>query len=81
MRGAAEDPSARRERPQPRLAELGRSATGPLILAVTTIAALAGAVLALLPTLGRGRPVGRFGPRPAGDAAGDDRATTDPLTP
>jgi hypothetical protein len=80
-RGAPEEPSARRERPQLRAVEFGRSAAAPVILAFTTIAALAGAVLALLPTLGRRRPVGRLGVRPTDDAGGDREATTDPLAP
>jgi len=80
-RGVVDELSAKQERPQPRAVALGRSATAPVVLALSTAAALAGAVLALLPTLLRRRPAGRFGPGRSDDAAGEREATTDPLVP
>jgi hypothetical protein len=77
----ADDPSAKQERPQPRAVALGRSATAPVVLALSTVAALAGAILALLPTLLRRRPAGRLGPRRNDDDAAGREATTDPLAP
>jgi hypothetical protein len=53
----------RRER---RAVLLGRSATGALTLALSTIAGIAGAVLALLPAAAGRGPAGRLGPRRAG---------------
>jgi hypothetical protein len=52
-----------------------------VLLAFTSVAALAGAVLALLPTLARRRPVGRVGARRAEDGASERDVTTDPLIP
>jgi hypothetical protein len=54
----------------------------PLLLAVTTVAALTGAVLALLPAAVRRRPAGRLGAR-AEDGADRtaDRAASEPLAP
>jgi hypothetical protein len=51
-----------------------------VVLAVTTVAAVAGAVLALLPAVVRRRPAGRLEPRRAEDGAGSDTAS-EPLVP
>ncbi|HEX9243492.1 MAG TPA: hypothetical protein VF875_13705 [Anaeromyxobacter sp.] len=70
-------PEGRRER---RAVLLGRSAAGPLSLALSTVAGIAGAVLALLPAAVVRRPAGRFGPRGAG-APGGAVEPADPAVP
>jgi hypothetical protein len=51
----------------------------PLLLALTTVAALTGAVLALLPAAVRRRPAGRLGARAEDGAV--DRTASEPLAP
>ena len=59
VHGAPADASMFEERPDGRVLLAVRAAAAPVLLAVTTVAALAGAVLALLPAAFRGRPEGR----------------------
>jgi hypothetical protein len=47
------------ERPDGRVLLAARAAAAPILLAVSTVAAVAGAALALLPAAFRGRPAGR----------------------
>jgi phosphopantothenate synthetase len=47
------------ERSDGRVLLAARAAVAPILLAATTVAAVAGAVLALLPALFRGRPAAR----------------------
>jgi hypothetical protein len=68
-------PEERRER---RAILLGRSAAAPIALALSTIAGIAGAVVALLPAAVGRRPSGRFGPRRAGEF---DAPAPDPAEP
>jgi hypothetical protein len=67
------------ERPDGRVLLAARAAAAPVVLAATTIAALAGAVLALLPAVLRGRPEGRRGRRSVEVvlAPSESEATTD----
>jgi hypothetical protein len=55
------------ERQERRAILLGRSAAAPISLALSTIAGIAGAVLALLPAAVGRKPSGRFDPRRAGE--------------
>jgi hypothetical protein len=52
-----------------------------VVLAATTIAAIAGAVLALLPAVVRRRPVGRLGAPRSDDGAPAADAASEPLAP
>ena len=54
-----------RDAPERPASPLGRSALAPVVLALTTLAGLAGATLALLPAAMKRRPAGRLGPRSA----------------
>ena len=54
-----------RQAPERSVAFAGRSVVAPVVLALTTLVGLAGAVLALLPAALRRRPAGRLGPRSA----------------
>ncbi len=74
VRRAPPDVSMSEARPEGRLLLAVRSAAAPVVLAVTTVAALAGAVLALLPAAVRGRPAGRVGPKDVEDAPDSDTA-------
>ena len=67
--GAAPPPGVPEGRGERRAGLLGRSAAGPIALALRTVAGLAGAVLALLPAAVGRKPSGRFGPRRAGEFA------------
>jgi hypothetical protein len=61
---------------------LGRSTLAPLALAITTVAGVAGAVLALLPAAVQRRPAGRAGSRRDDDgAAPETEAAGEPLAP
>jgi hypothetical protein len=96
-RGAPVQGSAAPERrdDEVRAVLLGRSVAAPLLLAFTTVAAVAGAVLALLPAALRRRPAGRLAPRRVaagrragapGDRLGDDagaraQPASEPLSP
>lgn len=81
-RGAPGDAAPRRREPPAtrRALPLGRPVFAPVVLAATTVFAVAGAVLALLPAALRRRPHGRLGPRRADDgtAAG---AASEPIAP
>jgi hypothetical protein len=68
--GAPADPALSTQRPEPRAVLLGRSAVAPVVLAFTTVAGFAGAVLALFPAALRRRPAGRAEPRAADEGAG-----------
>ena len=59
VQGAPTDANMIEERPDGRALLAARAAAAPILLAVHTVAALAGAVLALLPAAIRGRPAGR----------------------
>lgn len=76
-RGAPADPILTR-RPERRAVLLGRSAAAPVLLALTTVAAVASAVLALLPAAVRARPAGRAGPEGAAEE-GAPAAAREPL--
>ena len=54
---------------------LGRAASAPILLAFTTMAAVASAVVALLPAAVRRRPAGRLEARVSPDAAAPEPAS------
>jgi hypothetical protein len=67
------DPGGRRRPGRAKL--LARAASAPVLLAATTLAAVASAVLALLPAAVRRRPAGRAEARGGAEAAAPDPAS------
>jgi hypothetical protein len=80
-RGVSDGLELHRARSEGRVLLLGRSSLAPFVLAASTLAGVAGAVLALLPAVVRRRPAGRLGPRRAEEVVATSDAADEPLAP